>query len=357
MADILFLTRGHGFGHAARDLRIIEELRKRPDVTVRIMATGTAVDYYRMRGVDCVEVDVADGHESDRASAERVWEAMAAQGRPDLVVSDEVMWALPFARARWRQRCVVVLCALYAEYGLPHLDRLLDQADELLVLDFPQNRPDRCATTAPVTFAGPVVRGFPLGRSEARARLGLDPAEEVAVLSLGGMATRSESRRMAGVALQAWSDHAPLGSRMFVLADPPEQESGLPTGADSAGRIVWTGVTSEPETYYAAADLVLNDAMGSALFDLVWNRVPAVALVDEESLPGFPASFRRRVDHLAEAGLVDAVTVRSGPQAVWGAMQSARRRAGRWQEGVGPTRFTWSSGASVAARLLAHLGG
>ncbi|MCX4748204.1 hypothetical protein OG455_22265 [Kitasatospora sp. NBC_01287] len=358
MAEILFLTRGHGFGHAARDLRVIQALRRRPGTTVRIMANGSAVDYYAMRGVPCTPIELPD-EDFGEAAAKAVWRALATVPRPDLVVSDEVLWALPFARKIWQRPCVMLLCALWAEYGRPQADQFFDAADEVMVLDFPQNRREAYGTIAPLSFPGPVVQPFTAERGTARAGLGLAEREEVAVLSLGGMNTRPESRRMAAAAIGAWRGHAPLGARLLVLADRPARSDPAFDGADGAGgaatgggEVVWAGVTSEPETYYRAADVVLNDAMGSTICDLAWNLVPTVALLDEESAGGFPTTFRGRIRHLTAAGLIETAPVREGPPAVWEAIVRARAGA------AGPDRaavlddFGWSTGETVARRLF-----
>lgn len=349
MADILFLSRGHGFGHAARDLRIIRALEERPGVSVRVMATGSAVAYYKMRGVECIPVDVADDDIGEGA-AKTLWSALAAVPRPDLVVSDEVMYALPFARTVWHRPCVMLVCALWADYGMPDGDRFYDAADEVLILDFPRPACGGFGTSAPVDFLGPVVAPFPASRAEARERLGIGEHEFVGVLGLGGMNTRPESRRMASAAVGSWSAHAPADSRLLVLADRPDPPD------DGAATVHWPGVTNEPETYYRAADVVFGDAMGSAICDLAWNRVPTVALLDAESAGSFPAAFGDRIQALTAAGLIETAAVHEGHAAVWAAAQRARSgSAGRLRPDA-DAGFRWGSGAAVAARLLDRLG-
>ncbi|WP_405778324.1 hypothetical protein [Streptomyces sp. NBC_00859] len=356
MAEILFLTRGHGFGHAARDLRVIQELRRRPGNTVRIMANGSAITYYEMRGVPCTPIELP-GEGFGEAAAKAVWRALAAVPRPDLVVSDEVMWALPFARRVWKRPCVMLLCALWAEYGMPEGDRFFDAADEVMVLDFPQNRRETYGTTAPLSFPGPVVQPFPGERGAARAALGIPERDEVAVLSLGGMNTRPESRRMAAAAIGAWRRHPRRGARLLVLADRPTGAGLAVGGADTGGaEVVWAGVTSEPEMYFRAADVVLNDAMGSTVCDLAWNQVPTVALLDEESARGFPKTFLGRVRHLEASGLIETASVDEGPAAVRQAIERAMDGAARPDRAAALNAFGWGTGEGIAQRICDVLG-
>lgn len=149
------------------------------------------------------------------------------------------------------------------------------------MLDFPRNRRQEYGTTAPVSFPGPVVETFTAERGAARAGLGIGERDEVAVLSLGGMNTRAESRRMARAVIRAWRAYADRGARLLVLADRPDEPApDLRDGHGHGGTVVWAGVASDPGTYYRAADVVLNDAMGSAVCDPARNRVPTVALLD-----------------------------------------------------------------------------
>ncbi|MFE0464324.1 glycosyl transferase [Kitasatospora sp. NPDC058965] len=346
MPEILFLTRGHGFGHAARDLRVIRELRRRPGVTVRVLASGSALTYYRMRGVDCLPVAIPDEDDLGPGAAQALWRALAGLPRPDLVVSDEVPAALPFAERVWRRPCVLLLCALNAEWGRPEADRYLDGAAEVLVLDFPQTRAPHYGTRAPLDFLGPVVERYAVGRADARRRLGLAERTEVGVLALGGMTGRPESRRMAAAALRAWRAHARPGARLLVLAEP---DPSLDDGGPGGGEVVWAGVSAEPELYYRAADVVLNDAMGSNLCELAWNGVPAVALLDGASAAEAPRTFHERVRLLARERLIEAAAVEDGPAAVWQAVERARAGAARPDAREG---FGWSSGGAVADRLL-----
>ncbi|MFI1014081.1 glycosyl transferase [Streptomyces sp. NPDC020965] len=349
MPDILFLSRGHGFGHAARDLRIIRSMRRqRPDVRVTLLAAGSAVDYYRMRDIPCWDLGITDAEDMTRGAAEKVWRTLAGIARPDLVVSDEVLWAMPFCRKIWKLDCLLLTDWFYAERGLPEHDAYLDHATGITVLDFSAAHPGPFRTTAPVTFKGPVVEEFPGDRASARRGLGIDGGTEMTVLTLGGMAARAESRRMTRAALDAWSAHASPGSALFVLADHPGDGFG-----PAPDRVVWTGLVPDPERYYRAADLVVADAMGTSVCDLIHNGVPVLGMTDPEAC--FPTSFDLRVDRLNAAGLLVAAGSGTAPDDLWDLAERARKTTGKAADPDRRDSFEWTTGDEMAADLLSRL--
>jgi hypothetical protein len=61
-----------------------------------------------------------------------------------------------------------------------------------------------------------------------------------------------------------------------VLADPP--------ATAPHGQVTCSGLRSDPELHYAAADVVLVDAMGFTGCELAFNRGRVIALTDEREL-------------------------------------------------------------------------
>ncbi|MDF5757587.1 hypothetical protein [Spongiactinospora sp. TRM90649] len=348
MPRILFLVRGHGFGHAARDARVIAALRSlRPEAEIDVLASGSAAGYFALHGVEHVDMGVADEEDMTPEAARRVWEVMAGTPRPDLTVSDEVVWAMPYCERVWGRRGILLTDWFYAELGAPAQDAFLDHAGEIVVLDFAGAHPGPYATKAPIRRAGPVVGEFAVTREAARTALGVPDGRTVAVLTVGGMAGQADNRRIAVAALDAWLACGEAGQRLYVLGD---RFADVP--AARADDVVWVGVTNRAELYYAAADAVIVNAYGTVAFDLAWNGVPVVGMTDP-AVP-YPESFARRVGLLASAGLIEHVEPGAGRDALWAATRAAlarpRRATGEVSGGL-----EWTSGAAVAAHLLRRL--
>lgn len=350
MSEILFVSRGHGFGHAARDLQVIRALQGFDGINVRILAAGNAAAYYRLHGVPCERLDIPDEADMTREAAKVVWRALAAIPAPDLVVTDEVPWVVPYCARFWKRPCVALTCFMFAEHGFPEGDRWYNAAAEVLVLNFPHEVPEQHGTTADVHFVGPVVRRFAGDQAAARERLGIVDESVAGVLNLGGMTRSQGAQSIAHLVTAQWRAAAGPGSLLYVLADPPPD--AVEHDADS---VLWTGFTKDSDSYYVAADLVITNAMGAVLFDLTWNGVPTVAIVDADSLCAFPNSFHRRVDQLSRTGAVQSVEVDAGPLALRHAVQAGLASGGRHRDVDALDRFRWSSGDQLAARLLTRL--
>lgn len=341
---VLLLARGHGFGHAARDLRIIRAMRaQRPDVEIQVMASGSAAVYLNLYGEACIDMGIGDHEDMTPAAGARVWELMGEHDPFDLVIADEVVWSLVFCVKKWRRRAILLTDWFYSELGAPESDPILDQAGEILLLDFSVAHPGPFGVTRPIQAFGPVVEDFRVSREAARAGLGAAESETVVVLTIGGMTRMVDNAAIAELTVRTWLEHAPPGHRLFVLAEP---FCAVP--ADRAADVVWAGFTAEPEQYYAAADLVVTNANGTVTCDLVWNRIPVLAMT--HPAVSYPDSFGLRVKAMSEAGMTThgVATVSTAEQ--WRLMNQAMRAECRPDPA-----FEWTTGEQVARHLLARL--
>lgn len=340
--NLAFLSRGHGYGHAARDLHLIEALRAaRPGLTVDLMSSGSGYEYFKARSVPCTDMGIPDAQDMTEAAKWTVWRHLAKTPSPwDLVVADEVVWALPFARRILRVPAIALTDWFFADFGRPDHDRMFDSAHEVVVLDFEQSHPQPARTTAPVHFAGPVVREFGARREQARTALGLAQDTFAAVLTLGGMPDRPEAVRMLRSVLNAWAGRPDLGRRLFVLGELSADTLGALPGTPPD--VLFVGGTATPDLYYCAADVTLFDAMGFTGCELAFNGRRAIGLIDPEAVAGFPESFRRRLAHMQEVGWIETALVSTDAEElgelIAGAGRGAAQESGAAYPG-GPERL------------------
>ncbi len=66
--DLLFFSRGRGRGHAIADIAIVEELRRRRDVSVRFVSYSTGAATFAAFGHPVIDLELAE-----RASAAEVY--------------------------------------------------------------------------------------------------------------------------------------------------------------------------------------------------------------------------------------------------------------------------------------------
>lgn len=348
---ISYLIRGHGYGHAARDLRIIEAMRElAPGAVIDIASAGTGVEYLTARGVECTDLRIADDQDLEMSSTWKIWRHLHWTQAPDLVISDELFPAVPFCRNVLEVPCVLMTDLFNQDFGHPQHDRLLDGAAEIIVVDFPGSHPEPIQTTSPVRHVGAVVNRFSPGR---QTRTPGQPL--VATASFGGKPERPEAQRMLRCTLAAWRRYAAAEDRLYVLVPPGAVDEALSADADTDQRIEWIGFTSTPERYYCASDVVITDGLGFTNCELTYNGIPAVAFWFSDAAARFPKSFSRRIRLLADTGAVRLLEDEQRETVAWEAITAAARATATKTEPPQDTALRWAMPADLAQRLLSHL--
>jgi hypothetical protein len=344
MAGIVLLARGHGYGHAARDIRILTGLRQlSPDSEIVLASSGSGLEYFRFQGISCHDLGIADRHDLSETAVRSIWEFLRTIRDPDLVIADEVVWALPFCRRFFDCPSILLTDWLYADHGLPQHDPFLDNASQILVLDFAEAHPGPYATQAPISFTGPVVSKFPGDRSTARQQLGLEDQARVAVVSAGGVADRPDARRIFRHAAEAWSRHAGPADILLALGVGYE----LPGMSDNIRPVPHT---PSPEIYYQAADAVVTDATGFTCFEVAANGIPVVAVLTSDALR-FASLYRYRASLLESAGLAVTARLDETSDLLWHALTAAMELPP--PDRFPPASLSWTTALDIAAQLLA----
>jgi hypothetical protein len=333
MPKIVYLSRGHGYGHAARDRAIVAALRGlRPDAVVEVASYGTGLEFYRSHAMACADLRIDDDDDQGPAAAFAVAAFLSARRRADLVVANEVFTA-PGVYTALGLRGVLLTHWFFAEVGVPAMDAPLAKAEKIMLIDFemahrvPQQLRDR------VTFTGAVAPRFLIDRHSARRELGIDATEYVAVLSTGATYQTKVDHMRAVLAkgLAAWRVRRPGKGRLFVL-------SNLPPAVDDSC-VEWVSWTDRPELYYRAADVVITNGTFGTMSALTRNRIPTIAVVGGQN----PVD-RLHAEFLAGEGLLTAVEV-SIPD----------EELGRLIADVPPVRrdadLPWAEPVDVARRL------
>ncbi|GAB3407603.1 hypothetical protein [Flindersiella endophytica] len=330
MTHIVFLTRGHGYGHAAVDVPVIRALRDlRPSVTVEAASYGTGLEHYARQGMPCADLRIDDVNDQGAEAALRVTAFLRSRKSADLVVAHEV-FAAPAVCGMLGLRSVLLTHWFFSEVGLPERDEVLRAAKSLLVLDFPQAHVVPSGLAGQVTFVGAVAKRFDLDRAAARRVLGVGAAERVVVVTAGAVTPYNarqletlESRAVAACA--GWA-------KPFVLA--------------GSRRV------SRPEIYYAAADVVVANATFATLCTLVRNGVPTVAVVGE----GNPVD-RLHTEFFAREGLLRLVEgVELSEEALRSALSSAATAATAATAVKPRSSLPWAEPHDLARLLLQRLG-
>jgi glycosyltransferase involved in cell wall biosynthesis len=191
--------------------------------------------------------------------------------------------------------------------------------------------------TPGVTFDTPRI-----GRSAARAALGLDEGDRVA-LTVNFL----HPRKRVDLLLRAWAqvEARVPGARLLVVGDGPEREALIRTAGDlrlTGAR--FTGYVTEEAMvrYYAASDLVVHAArqetFGLTVVEAAAFGVPSI--VADEGGPRYTV-----ID--GETGLrvrADEAAIAASLTRLLGDVEEARRMGEKARETVAP-RYTWQRGA------------
>jgi hypothetical protein len=339
---VSYLVRGHGFGHAARDLRIINAIKRAaPGIDVDIASSGTGFEYFRSRSVPCTDMDIEDASDQSAAASWKIWRHLHWAPPPDLVIADEVMAAVPYCSNVLDVPCVVITDWLYSDFGRPSFDRILDRAAEVLIVDFPENHSYPVGTSARISKVGPVVDKF--------SPMPIESPTFTVVASFGGMPSRPGARAMLDRTLDAWERHAQPSDQLLILAPEP---SGANAGRTMPG-VQWLGISNEPEKYYRNADVVLTDGLAFTICELIFNRIPTVAFINQNSVKVNPPAFARRLDLLEGCGATRTVREQEGPEELWEAVVTASRK--KYPDSPVLESLAWARPDDIADRLLAHL--
>jgi hypothetical protein len=343
-SHVVLLTRGHGFGHAARDLLLINSIHaSRPDVELSVAAAGSGTEFYRLNSVPCHDLGILDEEDTRPESGKKILAYLTGIARPDLVIVDELVWALPICRKVLGVDTVFITDWFYSELGLPHLDHTLNQTSAIMVPDFQDAHSGVTDITVPLYFPGPLVQKFARDRNAARAALGVPRDAFLVVVSLGGMPQRAEAQHIINSTCEAWQRAATPTDLLFIRAD--RDPSSAPQRDVCA---TWLGLSSSSPSLYSAADVVLVDGMGlTTTCELARNGTPTLAVRD----PTLNGSTHARLDVLEAAGLIGTIAPSADPDQLWDSLHQVATRP--------PTthgdQLRWADPADVTATILRYL--
>jgi erythromycin esterase len=314
---------------------------------ITVASYGTGLDYYAARSVPCVDLGIADINDQGRHAAWRTSRFLASIDRPDLVVANEV-FSSPAACRALRHKNLLFTHWFFSEIGSPESDRVYEDADGVVLLDFPEAHAIPAEIDVPVYFAGPAAPSFEINRQRARKQLGVPQSSRVVVMTFGSMHPDkfTDITAMLAKFLPAWDVEAGEDDRLLVLAPP----GGPWEHASTIQRktVQWVGVTARPEVYYRAADLVIAHATFTTLSELARNGAPTVGVIGSQN----PVD-RLHAERFSSLGLIKTMELDACPEEVWTIVQETIRWARRPRPP--PPDEVWGTPEKLAELVLSHV--
>ena len=278
---ITYFCRGHGFGHASRSLRLVQELHRRGQ-EVTVVTYGYGAQYFRLMRVACIEVDIEDRRDFSPDAVRAFAEALPPLSGSDLFVVDELHYLPNLIRETSAAPIVVLTDWLFAERDLG-VDTLLYPARRTFVVDFEHAHDLDDFTASRVEFVGPIAPIEPSTRTPAVH----DNGRSI-VVTVGGSASSPASLRLLQTMIPLLLSWARSDDEILVLGDDPAQ------GALQDPRVTWAGLRSDATALLRSADLVVCDGNGMTTCELAYLGVPTIAyLAPARSGMHDPVSARR----------------------------------------------------------------
>lgn len=347
MTSIHFLTRGHGFGHAAKDLSIITALKRRNESIETVIASyGKGVLFYSSRNVYVHDLAIVDDEDESPEAACRLFWYLNSLSDVDLMVVDEIRLALPITRML-NIRTVYLTHWFYSEIGLPQLDDALAYTTRVLLLDCPDAHTVPPKLAPIVSFTGALAEPFAVTKSAARHRLDLTTRDRVLVVSTGAVYASKEecARHLLNVILMALTTDVMGFDRIYILTDMEDAIGNAPLEIRQRMRCI--AFTSEPHIYFAAADLVIAFATFTTMCELAFNRIRTVAVLCSTN----PVD-RIHAEYLSSVGLVTCIQQKD---LCVGRLQMEVHSLMDSEPYESPQSGTiWASSSDIAAELLRY---
>lgn len=353
--SLLILSRGHGFGHAAKDLQVVRSLHNiQPNLSVRIASSGLGLQFYGMHSVPCVDLKIADDDDDSREAERQVYRMLyhlAKEGEaPSLVVSDEV-FSSPHACRILGIHNILMSDWLFSDVGLPEKDSIFKVADYSLILDFAEAHSRTFVDQTKMRFVGPLARQFQVGRREARKRLGIHNDQTVVVITFGSLQTHKvdDIRAMLSLSFEALEEIQRSARQLTIkiLGGDDLAPFGLKFDYQSLD-IDWLGFSADPAFLFRAADVVIAYATFTTMSDLVRNDISTVAFTGTSN----PIDLHHAAFYESIGGLTHLKIVSANPELVCQAIASKL-----WSNGssVDNSHLEWATPDSVAFAILRQL--
>lgn len=347
MHRIVYLSRGHGFSHAVKDLQIIEALSSlSPDLQISIASYGAGLEYYQSKRMPCIDLGIDDHHDRDSEAELRVMRLLMRTDKPDLVVAHEVFSATAICEML-RYRNVFLTHWFYSEIGLPENDRWLQGTHAIVILDFAENHSVPPTIKVPVHFVGAFARPYGLTRQQARRQLGLDENALVITASFSSIpgSHANDVAEMVETIMSLWRDVGRCSDQLYFLLKPEQ----IRADTGNLKTIQWIGRPFVPELYYCASDVVFASATFTSMSDLSRNCIPTVAIVaPSDGTAPLHAKFYDR------KGYLKAVDIEIQPHELWKAAQDVMHSKKIGASTV-PEALNWAHPADVASLILQYL--
>lgn len=264
--EVLFISRGYGFGHSIRDIAIIKQLRSiHRDLKITVASYHSGYEAFKMNGFEVIDLELPRlGQEADRL--EKIG-MLIKSIKPDLLLCDEEVYALPLAK-------IFDFPSVFITNWLPEGDAMInffEKSDRIVFPDFPDAFPIAPSLKNKIDFVGPIIQfNGKLDRGAVRRELNVAPSQKLILVTVGKAETIDFPLIQASVtAFNMLKVHA----KMVLVAG--EYAKAF---SDLSSSIITIGYLKDIHRYMDASDLVITRGGHTTLWELALLGIPAIAV-------------------------------------------------------------------------------
>jgi len=273
--SVMYFSRGRGFGHATKDMTIVDELYKiYPGLTVQFVSYAKGAQALKKGGHKVISLELPERNPFFETTAKVV--DLIRHHRPALVISHEEFAALPVAQYFGIPTVFITHWFLKSE---DFAMRTLSYADTIIfieregIFEVPPYLADK------VRYVGPVLRSFSYrkeDREQARRELGINPETKVVLVAPG--AAWSEAVVPTFDLVFPAFEQMPFSNKLLLwLAG--EDEASLRSKVDGRCDVVIKGTDWQIDRLMVASDLALTKSSYTTMCELDTLGIPSIALL------------------------------------------------------------------------------
>lgn len=301
---ILFFSNPLGWGHVTRDMRLAKIILKiLPNCEIAFSSSGTALDLLRDEGWSASGSKEMEKMLSDRI--ERIASAIHSQ-KPDIVISDEELMALPLAKVMADIPLPTILISDYlpsniSPYSMPLNNEqelaFFKQADSIVIPDFIEGYEVNEILRGKVNFIGPIIDQIEEQnkippKNEMRESYGIRNDEKVFVVTAGDRV--SQGRDLFSAAISAFKLLRVPTKRLIVLAGNRKDEIAKEFHGDD--KILVLGHAYPAAKIWFSADLVINRGGHTTLWELAASGTPSLSVPFPPQINQLNLFFTRKME-------------------------------------------------------------
>ena len=283
MKSIMFFSHGNGWGHAIRDMIIIDALREQlPGVRLALFSYDQGYEAFSFYDRECVNIRPPewpqDGPEWGKKLDELMNEYMT-QFPPDLIISDEVGLAVSIAMN------VGVPCIFISDW-LPIKPHVSDQgfrtvysADRIVYLGYEGSMHPPEDMRHKVDFVGPVIRKSECtqkDRSRIRNELRMDTKTRFILVLAGGVQETDED--YFRVCIDGFR-RADIDGRLYLVCGRLFERFQRETDEN----IEVVGHVKDPNRLVLASNLIISRGGHTTMWEIASMTTPSIIIPASES--------------------------------------------------------------------------